>query len=290
MQEDLDYGLTVSTSNFENHIKILKSKYKICSMDEFIENLKKNSNKFMVTITFDDGYKDNLVHALPLLEKYKVPALIYVATKFLNKNVDMWWYELGEAIHNNSKLSFIYDKKNFNLNLENYKQKSIAYNNLTKIFMKLKIDQQTKLMEKITGTTKRKNYSIICLNSEQVKLLDNHPLITIGSHGHNHENLNILSDKEMKFDVTMSLEILENLLNHKVKHFCYPFGGKKEASDREFKIIENLNFHSAVTARTYPIKKYNIFSLPRIYIGKKACTRTLINHLSGFYNLVKKFY
>ena len=156
--------------------------------------------------------------------------------------------------------------------------------------MDQKIDQQTKFMEKITGNKKRKNYSEICLNSDEVKFLDNHPLITIGSHGHNHLNLKILSEEEMKSDVLNSLEILEKLLNHKIKHFCYPFGGKKEASDREFKIIKNLNFDSAVTARTYPIKKYNIFSLPRIYIGKKACARTLINHLSGFYNLVKKFY
>ena len=55
-------------------------------------------------------------------------------------------------------------------------------------------------------------------------------------------------------------------------------------------IIKNLKFESAVTARVYPIKNYNFFSLPRIYVGKNTCEEMLINHLSGFYNLTKKLF
>ena len=85
IEEDLELGLTVSCSNFEKHIKELKSKYKICSMDEFVGNLKKKTNEFMVAITFDDGYKDNLYQALPILTKYEAPASIYVTTRFLKQ-------------------------------------------------------------------------------------------------------------------------------------------------------------------------------------------------------------
>jgi len=57
-------------------------------------------------------------------------------------------------------------------------------------------------MEKITNTKKRKNYSNICLNSEEVLMLEKNPLITISSHGHNHQNLKILSDDEVKYEIT----------------------------------------------------------------------------------------
>ena len=67
-------------------------------MNAFINNLKKEKNEFMIAITFDDGYKDNLVYALPILEKFEIPATIYITTKFLSENTEMWWYELSEII------------------------------------------------------------------------------------------------------------------------------------------------------------------------------------------------
>ena len=103
-----------------------------------------------------------------------------------------------------------------------------------------------------------------------------------------HQNLKILSDDEVKYEVTKSLEVLENLINRKVKHFAYPFGGKDQVSTREYNVIEDMNFDSAVIGSVYPIKDCNFFSLPRIYVGKNTCEKTLINHLSGFYNLASK--
>tara|TARA_Y100000741_G_C18201205_1_gene537655 strand:- start:155 stop:1159 length:1005 start_codon:yes stop_codon:yes gene_type:complete len=288
MEEELELGLTVSRSNFEKHIKEIKSKYKICSMDEFVKNLKKKTNEFMVAITFDDGYKDNLYQALPILTKHEVPASIYVTTRFLNQEVDIWWYELGEVIQNKKEINFEYQGKKFNFLLDNKKQKFLAYQNLMKLFKSLKIDAQNELIEKITNTKKRKNYSDICLNSEEILMLEKNPLITINSHGHNHQNLKILNDEEVKYEITKSLEVLENLINRKVKHFAYPFGGKDQVSAREYNIIEDMNFDSAVIGSVYPIKNCNFFSLPRIYVGKNTCEKTLINHLSGFYNLASK--
>tara|TARA_B110000438_G_scaffold54268_1_gene54382 strand:- start:122 stop:1126 length:1005 start_codon:yes stop_codon:yes gene_type:complete len=288
IEENLELGLTVSCSNFEKHIKEIKSKYKICSMDEFVRNLKKKNNEFMVAITFDDGYKDNLYQALPILTKHEVPASIYVTTRFLNQEVDIWWYELGEVIQNRAEINFQYQEKKFNFLLDNKKRKFLAYQNLMKLFKSLKIDAQNELMEKITNTKKRKNYSHICLNSEEILMLEKNPLITISSHGHNHQNLKILSDDELKYEITKSLEVLENLINRKVKHFAYPFGGKDQVSTREYNLIEGMNFDSAVIGSVYPIKDCNFFSLPRIYVGKNTCEKTLVNHLSGFYNLASK--
>ena len=290
IEEALELGLTVSCSNFERHIKELKSKYKICSMNEFVENLKKKTNEFMIAITFDDGYKDNLYQALPILAKHEVPASIYITTRFLNKDVNIWWYELADIIQNRTEINFQCQEKKFYFLLENKKQKLTAYQNLIKLFKNLRIDKQNELMEKITNTKKRKNYSKICLNSEEILMLEKNPLITIGSHGHNHLNLKILSDDEVKYEITKSLEILENLLNRKVKHFAYPFGGKDQVSIREYNIIEDMDFDSAVIGSVYPIKDCNFFSLPQIYVGKNTCEKTLINHLSGFYNLASKLF
>ena len=289
MNEDLDLGMAVSCSDFEKQIKTLKSKYSLVSIDDFIKNLENNKKIFMVNITFDDGYKDNLTYALPILEKYKVPASIYITTRFLEKNVSMWWYEIKKIINNKKNLNFTYGNKNYNFKLETKKQKLLAFNIIKKLFTELKFENQVDLLEEISEKNKRENYSKICLNADEVVSLNKNSLITLGSHSHTHLNMKVLDEKEIINEVLKSSKIFENLTNKKVKHFAYPFGMKEHASLREYNIIKNLEFNSAVTGQVLPIKSYNLFSLPRIYVGKNTCEKTLINHLSGFYNLINKF-
>tara|TARA_B100001123_G_C15232349_1_gene995666 strand:+ start:117 stop:1118 length:1002 start_codon:yes stop_codon:yes gene_type:complete len=289
ISEDLNMGLAVSCSQFEKQVQLLSKNYSLVSIDEFIETIDKQKNKFLVTLTFDDGYKDNLKYALPILEKYNIPATIYMSTRFLEKKVSMWWYEIKKLIENNQYLKFKFKEKNFNLVLKNRKQKEIAFHKIRELFLNLKTADQLNLLELITKTQKREDYAHSCLTPEELKILDKNPLITIGSHTHNHLNLKILNDDELISEVKKSLEILEKLLGHNIKHFSYPYGGIREANTREYDLVKSLNVISAVTSRAFPIKKTDPFVLPRIYVGKNTCEKSVINHLTGFYNLVYRF-
>tara|TARA_B100000029_G_scaffold63741_1_gene57110 strand:+ start:2286 stop:3323 length:1038 start_codon:yes stop_codon:yes gene_type:complete len=290
MADDLDIGMAVSSSNFEKQIKTLKSKYKIVSMEDFNNNLKERKKEFMITITFDDGYKDNLDYALPILEKFQVPATVYVTTRFLEGDTWMWWYELKEEIKNKSKLDFNFKNTKYNFVIENQKQKNQAFKKLRELFLDLIKEKQIELLEIITKKKDRKNYSKICLSKEELKNLSKHPLITVGAHSHNHLNLKILERENLIYEIKESKVVLENLLESKIKHFSYPYGQGRQVSQREQKAVAELDFDTAVTTQVYPIKGYSPFFLPRIYVGNNLCEKSLINHLSGFYNLVSKIF
>lgn len=84
--------LCVSPTRFEEHLKLLKGKYRVIPLSEL--SLKLVSGDIQgneAAITFDDGYHDNLTEALPLLEKYNLPATIFVTTKMLGKKADFSW-------------------------------------------------------------------------------------------------------------------------------------------------------------------------------------------------------
>lgn len=45
-----------------------------------------------VAVTFDDGYRDNLEHAVPVLEELGIPATIFVPTRIIDGEARYWWF------------------------------------------------------------------------------------------------------------------------------------------------------------------------------------------------------
>ena len=51
-----------------------------------------------IVITFDDGYADNLYNAKPLLERYKIPATVFVTSGHIYAQEEFWWDELDRVL------------------------------------------------------------------------------------------------------------------------------------------------------------------------------------------------
>ena len=85
--------LRISPEVFDEQLAYLyEKKYKVVPLGELINNLNPEPRK-NVSITFDDGYLDNLELAMPILKKYNFPATIFIATDYLNgkRNGDNYW-------------------------------------------------------------------------------------------------------------------------------------------------------------------------------------------------------
>jgi peptidoglycan/xylan/chitin deacetylase (PgdA/CDA1 family) len=51
-----------------------------------------------VCVTFDDGYRDNLEIALPILERHGVPAIFFIATHYIGARRLFWWDRVAYLI------------------------------------------------------------------------------------------------------------------------------------------------------------------------------------------------
>ncbi|MFA6476205.1 MAG: polysaccharide deacetylase family protein [Candidatus Paceibacterota bacterium] len=84
--------LCVSPERFESHLIFLKKNYEVIPLRELSKRLidsKIKGNE--AAITFDDGYQDNLSNALPLLEKYNIPATIFITTGHIGEKANFAW-------------------------------------------------------------------------------------------------------------------------------------------------------------------------------------------------------
>ena len=107
---------------------------------------------------------------------------------------------------------------------------------------------------------------------EQVRLLNNHPLCTIGGHTVSHPALNQLSDDEFRFEVSEGIKKIEDITGKQVLHFAYPYGSPNEIGEREYQLISEFNFKTVFTAYGGCIteeNKHQITHLPRVYLHER---------------------
>jgi peptidoglycan/xylan/chitin deacetylase (PgdA/CDA1 family) len=90
-----DREFTFSTEGFERTLGFIRQHYKVVD----IEQVKAAAADTAVLpkraglITFDDGWRDTLEHALPLLKKYQLPAVMFVTTELLDSADNRWWQD-----------------------------------------------------------------------------------------------------------------------------------------------------------------------------------------------------
>src|ERR1700744_3552098 len=72
--------------------------FAIVSLDAALQLIKAPGERPFVVLTFDDGYRDNVDHALPVLEKHGAPFTMFVTSGFADRSARLWWVELEEAI------------------------------------------------------------------------------------------------------------------------------------------------------------------------------------------------
>jgi peptidoglycan/xylan/chitin deacetylase (PgdA/CDA1 family) len=94
-----DDELAVSPARFKRHMEALgNADVTVVDVDEALKHLNDRANGRYVCITFDDGYRDNLEHAAPVLERLGFPMRIYLATAVIDGEAQFDWYETQPAV------------------------------------------------------------------------------------------------------------------------------------------------------------------------------------------------
>ncbi|PIR67001.1 MAG: hypothetical protein COU51_00910 [Parcubacteria group bacterium CG10_big_fil_rev_8_21_14_0_10_36_14] len=89
----------VESEVFERHSQYLKDhSYTIIFFDQMYNTLLKNAklSEKPIIITFDDGWKNKYMYALPLLKKYEFTATFYIPIKNIGEHHIMDWKEIKE--------------------------------------------------------------------------------------------------------------------------------------------------------------------------------------------------
>lgn len=284
------YSYSITTDMFSEHMRYISENFTPISLDELQHHINHSRDKQLpVVITFDDGYKDTLEYAYPILKKYDIPATIYITTGFPERDVEIWWYELDEICRMKNYIGFELDGKRLEWNLGSAIDRLRCVNEIGDILMTKDYSEQKRIMELARGTISPIDLNEHCLGWDEVKELDKDPLVTIGAHTHTHPVLSNLSEQDAFDEILHSKKLLEEKLCHSIDHFAYPFGEKEHAGAREYEAVKEIGFKTALSTVCTPLNdNTNIFSLPRHVVTNCHDIGRLRVKLSGLNALIGK--
>lgn len=262
-------------------------------LDEALVRLKGVGPQRFLCLTFDDGYRDNLDYALPILARHRVPATVFVTPGFADRTAPLWWVDLEAAIAATDAVAVDLGRGEVRLASRTPGEKAAAFR---QIYTVLRAGPEETLRAVIAGLAAR--YGVdsagiaadLCLDWEGVRQLAAHPLVTIGAHTLTHPMLAKHDVYTVCREMDESRRVIEGKIEQRVRHIAYPVGDPTSAGQREFDLARELGFHAGVTTRPgmlFPDHASHPTSLPRLSLnGHFQSVRQLDVLLAGLPSLL----
>jgi peptidoglycan/xylan/chitin deacetylase (PgdA/CDA1 family) len=259
------------------------------SLDEAVTRLSRLPTKPFAAFTFDDGYADNLTHALPVMEKFEAPFTVYVTTGMVTRDIDAWWFGLAALIRSHESIELPELKWQFQCPDAVSKQHTFRT-------IESAIHADFAVLPHVRSAIEESKISCSALVDEealteqQLQRLASHPLVTIGGHTTTHRNLAQQSAPVAKWEMAENRKFLQDTTDTQVDHFAYPFGHLRACGEREAEISRSVGFRTAVTtrlAKLFPEHAHHLHSLPRVHLACDDTPSTLRCKVDGVYRAIQ---
>ena len=266
-------GLEVTPEFLDAVIRLVKARgFDLVAMDEAvarIANEEKAARPFAV-FTLDDGYRDNLVHALPVFRKNGCPFTIFVAPAISDGTCELWWRGLEAVIAGTHHVEAAIGGETISLYTVSDAQKQLAWQ---RIYWPLRLMDQRRQRVWIREFCARQGVDLeaMCraeaMTWDEVRTIAAEPLCTIGAHTIHHYAIGQLSEAAAREEIVASAARIEKELGKRPKFFAYPYGDPQSAAQRDFELVKEAGYTAAVTTRkglVFSGHKDHLLALPRV--------------------------
>jgi peptidoglycan/xylan/chitin deacetylase (PgdA/CDA1 family) len=270
--------------------KLRRAQLDLVSLDEMHRRLKEGDFKRrFVCVTIDDGYRDTLQWAYPILKAENVPFAVYIPTSFPDRIGELWWLAIEAVVARNSRITLLIDDRERGFECATLEEKHHVFDQLYGWVRSFRTEDELRRVVRDLSVRYQVDIAAfceeLCMNWQELGQLAADPLVTIGAHTVNHVMLAKTPERQARAEMAMSRSVIEASLALRPDHLSYPVGDATSAGPREFRIAAELGFKTAVTTRPgvlFPEHGAHLTALPRISLnGEYQQSRYLGVLLSG---------
>ncbi len=247
--------------------------YDIVSLDAALTAMQDGATRPFVALTFDDGYRDLVDHALPVLARRNAPFTAYITSGFADGSARLWWLEIEEAVRRLDYVDIVAAGRPVSRPTRTALEKTEAF---WEVYWLLRKSDEATLRRGVdaicaqAGLDTSRLTRETCLDWGALASLAGHELATIGVHSVTHSRLAKLDRDEACREMSESRAAIAKHLGVEARHFCYPVGDPASAGVREFALAQELGFASAVTTRRgvlFAEHRDHLLALPRLSVN-----------------------
>lgn len=258
---------------FDQCVRYISRNYETVLAEDLLP-AKPDPKRKYATIMFDDGYKDNIEYAAPVLSKYNCKASFYVVTDCIDQNIPTWTYLLENSFLHTSKtqinLDFDFLPQELRIQSLATRQERLNYVKKLKPFLKkLSHENRELVLQRIFQTFDDVEIPAIMMNWREVQELKSAGHY-IGSHTKTHGMLGTMTDEAaIRSELEVSARVIETRLGHFPSTISYPVGSFNDVTKRIARevgyttgLAVKQNIHDPSREDAYEISRIELYNEP----------------------------
>jgi len=263
--------LAVAPENFRAQMRYLKENVALVRFEEDWSKAPKPA----VAVTFDDGYADNALEALPILEEVGVPATFFVSTGTIGTSRQFWWDELERIVIGRQGLpsSFTLNDDRFGKSwptaTESDRQK--FYQQIVPSMKSIDPERREAWLAQLRlwagGGDEIGDLTQRAMTVDELRLLAGSRWATVGAHTVTHSRLSVLTPAAQLEEIAASKRQLEEWLSREITVFSYPYGRKSDYTGETVALCRGAGFIKA--AANFPGQAHgwtDPYRIPRLLV------------------------
>ena len=279
-----DPGIISATpETFSEHVRLLSRYYAPIGIPELETSVRgiKSLPRRAVLVTFDDGYRDFITEAWPILKAHSVPAVLFVPTGYPDRRRPFWWDEVWQLLSSSNVGEMLLPAFG-RVNMRTPAGRATAMTYFRMIMRPMppsRVDQQLAELRTALGVAAEPASAV--LGWEELRTLAREG-VTVASHGRGHLSMPSLTDEEIVGDIDGARQDFMRELGQTAAVFSYPFG---HYDRRAAQVLRDRGFLAAFCMGRRPdgVPSGDLFSVARQSVNSEHSLSRFLLGLSGLY-------
>ena len=230
----------ITVERFERHMAFLAAERHVVGLGELADQLAagEEPRPGTVVITFDDGNRDNLDVAAPILARHGLPAVIYLATAYIDRGETQWADRLHIMVSTRTRhrcplpppagagptAVTVDGSVTVDLNDEGARQAALAA--WQSRLLGASYPERAEILAALTAILEpAEEAPRLTLTWDEVReLTRRHPAIELGVHTAHHVDLAAADEPTVRAELAASIEAVETATGTRPRHLSFPYG------------------------------------------------------------------